>query len=216
MTFRPFPNRIEPTHYCPSVCPSSILPLGPGTIDRSRFFTITTIEPHSAQQSLTITLSETCPIAELKSLLKISPPTQWEFSGSLSDPSSSLKGDFRRGQDYGVSLPETFECNGRRYAQTLHRFKWPDLEPPIRLTENETVIERDSRQMIHLHVTNVEELRFDGLQIPPLLVPLAAAKITLTASYEEIERELREAYRTIENLPEVRWPYAWWTKACWP
>lgn len=122
-----------------------MLPPGPGTIDRSRFFTITRIEPHSAQQSLTITLSETCLIAELKSLLKISQPTRWEFSGSLSDPSILLKGDFRRGQDYGVSLPETFERNGRRYTQTLHRFKWPDLQPSIRLTENETVIEKGSR-----------------------------------------------------------------------
>ena len=172
-------------------------------IDRSRSFTISRIDPNPDNQSLTITFSETCSIAELKNLLKISPPTRWEFSGSLSGLSISLKGDFRPGQDYGVFLPEAFECNGRRYTQTLHRFKWPDLEPSIRFAENETVIERDSRQMIHLHVTNVEELRFDGLQIPPLLVPLAATRIAQTAPYEEIERELREIYRTIENLPEI-------------
>lgn len=116
-------------------------PAGSETIDPSRFFTITRIEPNPAQQSLTITFSETCPIAELKNLLKISPPARWEFSGSLSGLSISPKGHFLPGQDYGVFLPETFKCNGRRYRETLHRFRWPDLEPAIRYSENETVVE---------------------------------------------------------------------------
>ena len=176
---------------------------GSEKIDRMRSFTIAKIEPAVSQQLLMITFTETCPIGDLRSALKIFPPVKWDWSGGLSGVSVSIRGDFRPGQDYTILIPETLECNGRRYVKTVNHFRWPDMEPAIRFTENETVVERDSRQMIHFNVTNVEELTFEGLQIPAMLISPAIRWIGRGMPFDEIERDLREEYRSIEGLPDV-------------
>jgi alpha-2-macroglobulin len=177
-------------------------------MDRTRFFTIEKIEsavtrqtPQSpAQSTLTVTFSETCPIADMRKALKIFPPVKWEWSSNLTGNSFSIRGDFRAGQDYTVLIPETFECGGRRYVRTVDSIRWPDLEPAIRFAETETVVERNSKQMIHVNVTNVDELRFEGLQIPPVLIPSAMRKTDSAMPFDEMERTLREEYRSIESL----------------
>ncbi len=49
------------------------------------------------------------------------------------------------------------------------------MPPKIEFADGRTVIERDSRQMLHLSLTNVAELSIKGLGLPPVMAPMAIA-----------------------------------------
>ncbi len=166
----------------------------PAAPDPGQTFTISKIET-GAQQTLMITFTETCSTGDLRNALKIFPPVRSDWVSSFSGNSVSLRGDFRPGQEYAILIPETLVCNGRRYTRTVNTFKWPDLEPVIRFADNETVIERNSKQMVHVSVTNVEELKFEGLRIPAVLISSAIKKIEKGMPFDKIEKDLQEEYR---------------------
>jgi uncharacterized protein YfaS (alpha-2-macroglobulin family) len=71
----------------------------------------------------------------------------------------------------------------------------PDLPAAIRFVDGKTVIERDSRQMLHVRLQNVESVQFQGLRVPPLLLPIAVAATgeEQPASWEETRAHLESA-----------------------
>lgn len=152
----------------------------PGKSDTIKNFTILKIEPNLKENIINITFTEKCSIDNLRSSLKIFPPVKihWHNS-SLHENSVFIRGEFKAGQDYTIMIPETLECSSRKYVKTLNTFKMPDLQSEIHFEEKETVVERNSRQMIHAGVTNVDELFFQGLQIPPVLIPYALKELSV-------------------------------------
>jgi alpha-2-macroglobulin len=173
---------------------------------RAASFTITKIEPNLAGNVVKITFTETCALHSLRRFLKIFPPVKINWNGSRTDRNDLyLKAEFKAGQGYSIVLPESFECNGLKYAKTVDAFKMPDLLSDVHFMENATVVERDSRQMIHVSVTNVNELKFEGLQIPPALIPLAMRRIETNSSFESIKETLKNDYKSMkENLGASR------------
>lgn len=135
-------------------------------------FTITNIQPDMKNGVVNITFSEKCGPDNLRKYLSLSPPLRlhW-YESRASENTVSLKAKFKPGQNYTISIAETTECGGLKYAKTLNSFRMPDLERNVAFAESESVIERDGRQMVHAKVSNVDELVFRGLRIPPVLLP---------------------------------------------
>lgn len=136
-------------------------------------FTIAGIEPAADPSgTVKITFTGKCYIDNLKDKLKLFPPVPLDWNNSqFIGNSVLLKGQLKYNQEYTVTIPEGTECSGNRYFKTITSFRVPDLTPDIQFIGTDTVIERDSRQMLHLRVINVEELRFQGLAVPPLFAP---------------------------------------------
>jgi uncharacterized protein YfaS (alpha-2-macroglobulin family) len=163
-------------------------------------FTITRIEPNLAGNLVRITFSQPCLIPQLRRSLKVFPPVRINWYGSRTDGSDLyLKADFRAGQDYRIVIPEALVCNGVKYVRSLDTFKMPDRAADVHFVDNATVIERDSRQMIHVSLTNVNELKFEGLQIPLLLIPSAMREVEAKSSFENIQGTLQDDYRSIKD-----------------
>ena len=192
-------------------------------VEQAKNFTISKIEPNLKEGFISITFTEACDFNNLKNSLKVFPPARLNWHNSYSNNNVvSIKGEFKAGQDYTVVIPENLECKGRKYTKTLSAFRMPDVEPEIHFVENETVIERDSRQMIHAGVTNVDELLFQGLRIPAVLIPVvlkeikeyttvkaakvapptpqAADKQKTDFSFEKLKKNLDQKYKAIKSL----------------
>ncbi|MEK6743752.1 MAG: alpha-2-macroglobulin family protein [Nitrospirota bacterium] len=151
-------------------------------------FTITKIDARSAakrgqapeargeRQSVAIHFSERCRIEDLRRNLKFIPPVplQWNTSTVTDQNVLLLMGQFKPGQRYVVVLPPAFKsANGKTYAKGIAAFTMADRDPEIAFYEQGSVIERNSMQMLHVQLMNVNEVLISGLQIPPVMVPAA-------------------------------------------
>lgn len=138
-------------------------------------FTITSIEGNKAERSVQVVFTDSCDMDALRRELKLIPPApvDWYNSGFSREKNVlTIRGQFKPGQQYAVILPPTFKsANGRTYAKTVTGFAMPDLPTQISYIEQGSVIERDSRQMLHVQLRNVNEVQFQGLQVPPGLLP---------------------------------------------
>ncbi len=160
----------------PAKTPSSNAPAT--TTPPPKTFTISGIGPGAVPEIMKITFTEACYMDNLKNKLRIFPPVQLDWNSTqFQDKVVFLRGQFRHGQEYTISIPEGVECKGYKYVKTINTYKVPDLESRIQFIDPDTVIERDSRQMLHIKVTNVDELLFQGLKISPLLVPEVTKEI---------------------------------------
>jgi uncharacterized protein YfaS (alpha-2-macroglobulin family) len=172
----------------------------------SKDLTITKIEPNLKDGIVNVTFNEACDINTIRNSIRIFPHVRLQWHDSkITNNQISIRGEFKAGQDYTIMLPETLECKGRKYVKTLNTFRMPDMQPNIHFIENQTVIERDSRQMIHASVTNVDELLFYGLRIPPVLIPAALKEINKSAdvktptSYKALKEILEHKYSAIKK-----------------
>ncbi|MFA7535698.1 MAG: MG2 domain-containing protein [Desulfuromonadales bacterium] len=172
-------------------------------------FTITAIEPDLRNRNVHVTFSHPCNLGIVRNALKVFPPAQmnWYNSGA-SGNTIRISGDFEPGRQYTIFLPEQTACANRTYAPTLTTFRIPDLDPAIRYAEQGSVIERDSREMLHAGVVNIEELEFVGLQIPPLLVPAALEAVrgggNFAGQQARLEEKQREFIRLAGAYEELR------------
>lgn len=164
-------------------------------------FTITAIEPDAAQRRIGITFSQPCDPKVLRANLKIFPPVQlhWNYN-DVQGSSLGLRGEFAPGQHYRILLPETTVCAERNYAPILTTFRMPDLAAKIAFAGPGTVIERDSREMLHASVVNVEELEFVGLRISPLLVSAAIEVLSSGKDFEARRTLLQERQRELLRI----------------
>ena len=171
-------------------------------------FTIAGIEPAAdSSGTVQITFTGKCYIDNLKDKLKLFPPVPIDWNNSkFVGNSVSLKGQFKYDQEYTVTIPEGTECSGNKYVKTITSFKVPDLTPDIQFIGTDTVIERDSRQMLHLKVTNVEELRFRGLAVPPLFAPQFAHALLEHAEEKPFEKAAAKRSRRFEGTDADSFP----------
>ena len=163
-----------------------------------RTFTIETIEPLPEEKTALITFSEEVDMDELRNRGDVEPYAnlQW-WNSTVQGKVLRLKGGFDYGNDYQISFPPKLTSrNGKTYRQTLTRFHMPNRPQTLEFTENKTLIERNSRQMIHLDVVNIDEIQFEGIQIPPIVLPLARSFVedSTPQSLESLIKDLEEEY----------------------
>jgi uncharacterized protein YfaS (alpha-2-macroglobulin family) len=147
-------------------------------------FTIIKIVPDTKNGLIQIYFSEPCTIQDLKSNLKFIPPVSLDIHNSsfVRDTNIlTLRGQFQPGQRYVVILPPTFKsANGKIYQKGVAGFTMPDRESDIAFLDQGTVIERNSRQMLHVQIMNVDEVRVKATRIPMALLPLALTNLQQT------------------------------------
>jgi len=179
----------------------ALLALVPARAFGQATFTIQEITPDQVSWRVSLFFSHPVALADLKPNLSIFPqiPIDWEKSKLVTPQVLSLAGDFKPGQRHLVSLPQGLKSNGLAYRPTKDSFVMPDLKPRLEFLDQGSVIERDSRQMLHLRLVNLDRLRMESLRVPPLLLPLALAAagrpagedfLRLTAVMEEALAEL--------------------------
>ncbi len=146
-------------------------------LDADKQFTIEALEPDLKKQHVQVTFSTACDHKALRKQVKIYPPVgHWISRRDVRGHELRIRGTFKAGQRYTVTLADAVDCNGRKYVPTLQTFQMPEWDPLIKLAEKGSIIERDSRQMLHVTVRNVDELVFEGRRIAPVQL-LAALKL---------------------------------------
>ncbi len=176
-------------------------------------FTITKIETATEGQApykkwgehIAIHFSERCRIEDLRRNLKFIPPVplQWHSSTVTDQNVLILTGQFKPGQRYIVVLPPAFKsANGKTYAKGVTSFAMADRAPEIAFYEQGSVIERNSRQMLHVQLMNVTEVQISGMQIPPVTIP-AALRLTYEKPHMVWEQAQAEIMRSTMHLKEA-------------
>lgn len=168
-------------------------------------FTITSIEPDPEESFVSIKFSAPVSWQVLQRNLETAPSARIQWYSSEYDSQSNilrLKGDFKHGVQYRISLPRVAKgAVGSVYRETLSTFTMPDRKPLLKFAESQTLIERDSRQMLHVNVTNVDELLFEGVSVPPALIPLV-----VSSSAEFSNQDLSQVIRKIREWREMIQP----------
>ena len=181
-------------------------------------FTITKIDARSAAKrgqnapasrveggSIAIHFSERCRIEDLRRNLKFIPPVplQWNFSTVTDQNVLALSGQFKPGQRYVVVLPPAFKSvNGKTYAKGIAAFTMADRDPEIAFYEQGSVIERNSMQMLHVQLMNVNEVLISGMQIPPVMIP-AALRLSAGSSNAAWDAAQADILRSTLRLKEA-------------
>jgi hypothetical protein len=144
--------------------------------DDQATFTIDKITATAENKTARIHFTEKVDFARIQGNFSVVPPATLYWWDSSIDNTGTLilHGDFQYGATYVISIPKEFEGQpGHTYRKTLNTFTIPDLPPSLEFASKQTVIERDSRQMVHLDLVNVSEVLFEGIRIPPILLPMA-------------------------------------------
>jgi len=169
----------------------------PAAIDAEKQFTIGSIEPDADSRMVRLRFTQAIPFKVLRDHLKVYPSVGINWSKSSYDDSQvlTLHGDFHFGERHVISLPDNLEVDGKTYSKTLNDFVMPDMPAAIKFVGGKTVIERDSRQLLHVRLQNVERIQFQGIRVPPLLLPVALAAVggEASASWEETLVQLQSA-----------------------
>jgi alpha-2-macroglobulin len=184
---------------------------GAAALDPQKHFTILKIEPDVKREEVRIFFSHPLPHELLRYNLSLLPRLKinWQQSPVSKEGVLTLRGDFRYGMGYVVTLPEDLKFGERAYRQTVHTFFLPDRLPKVEFVEARSVIERDSRQLLHVRVQNVQRLLVEAIRVPPLLLPQALA--LESAPPEEWARALealKAAGAELKPLIQGRAPFA--------
>ena len=149
----------------------------PEAFDPNRQFTILKIQPDAGREEVQLFLSQPLPPLALRPYLRLLPLAKiyWKNSTTSPDGVLTLKGNFRYGVGYVVNIPDGQMVEGKAYVRTVGAFFMPPRPPKVEFVEQKSVIERDSRQLLHVRSRNVKHLLFEGLRVPPMLLPQAMA-----------------------------------------
>jgi alpha-2-macroglobulin len=112
----------------------------------------------------------------------------------------NLKGDFQAGQRYSLIFKPGFEIDGKRYKATKSSFVIEPLST-IGFFNQNNVIERNSKQLLHLNLKNIDRFTVNTIGIPPIYLPYVLDKST---KWEETLKKLDSYQEGIQNedLPE--------------
>jgi uncharacterized protein YfaS (alpha-2-macroglobulin family) len=194
---RPAPLRLVPAFLL-----SALLALAASSAFADTF-TVKEVVPDSEKGRITLRFDAgACPSYALGEGLRFMPPVSFDRWSDINHESSEvvLKGEFKPGQSYRLFIPDGFECGGREYRKGVETFRMPDLVPELTLAEKGTVVERDSRQMLGVRVTNVEELAVRSLSIPPVLAAAAWRESAARPAPEALRETLAKRYAAIEAV----------------
>jgi uncharacterized protein YfaS (alpha-2-macroglobulin family) len=150
---------------------------GAGSFNPQKNFTIQKIEPDSSKEEVRIFFSTPVPLEALRAGLRLLPRIKVDWDRCTVSPQGvlSLRGAFRYGSRHYVTLSEDVAAAGKTYVPTVTQFVMPDRHARVEFVEDKRVIERDSRQLLHVRTVNVKELYLESLRVPPLLLPQALA-----------------------------------------
>jgi uncharacterized protein YfaS (alpha-2-macroglobulin family) len=173
----------------------------PAALDKDQTFTILKIEPDAANEEVRIIFSHPVSLDSLRGNLRLLPFVKLDWRKSAAKEATvTLKGGFKYGTGYLVALPENLPAGGRTYNPTIHSFVMPDRPPKVEFVGAKSVIERDSRQLLHVKAQNVKTLLYEGLRIPPLLLPLALAVEENPADWDRTREDLKTGAEKLQAL----------------
>jgi hypothetical protein len=167
-----------------------------------RQFTIAKIEPDAKKEEVHLYFSKPVPLEGLRTNLRLLPLVKLDWRHSTMDTAGhlTLKGRFRYGIGYVVNLPEKFTLAGLTYAPTVTSFFMPDRPPQLEFIEKKSLIERDSRELLHVRARNVQSLLLEGIRIPPLLLSFALAVEENPAEWTRLLPELKAGAEQLTSL----------------
>ncbi|MBM4295094.1 MAG: hypothetical protein FJ126_09375 [Deltaproteobacteria bacterium] len=177
-----------------------------GPIDAQKQFTIVKIEPDAKREEVRIFFSQPAPLQVLRANLRLLPQVRIEWHRSTVSPQGvvTLRGKFKYGVGYMVTLPDNLVVRDKTYVRTVGAFFLPHRPPKVEFVENKSVIERDSPQLLHVRAQNVKTLEFEGVKVPPLLLPLALATEKDPGSWERTLEQLQAGADQLKGLVETR------------
>lgn len=165
-------------------------------------FTITKIQPDRAREEVKVFFNQVVPLDVLMAHLQLLPKVKLDWRKSEVSPEGvlTLRGNFRSGITYYLSLKEGLEVQGRTYVPTVTSFIMPERPPALEFVEDKRVIERDSRQLLHVKAVNCPQVWLEGLLVPPLLLPQALAAEKAGADLNQIREQLETAVAQLRTL----------------
>jgi uncharacterized protein YfaS (alpha-2-macroglobulin family) len=174
--------------------------------NRQRHFTIVKIEPDAGREEVRIFFSQSLPLESLRGNLRLMPRVKIAWNRVTLSPNGvlTLRGAFRYGTGYLISLPETLRVGNKTYRTTVKSFFMPDRPPKLAFVGPQSVIERDSRQLLHVRAQNVNNLKFEGIRVPPLLLPLALIVEKSPADWDRIFAELKASFAALQPLVKAQ------------
>ncbi len=178
--------------------------------DARREFTILRIEPDAAREEVRLVFSHPLPLEVLQAHLRFLPRLRVDWEASTLSPEGvlTLKGRFRFGRSYAVHLPEDLKVGSLTYRKTVHRFFLPDRLARVEFVDDRTVIERDSRQLLHVRAENVGRLLVQAVAVPPLLLPQALAAEREGQAPERLLELLTAAQKELTPLIREQRPFS--------
>ncbi|MFZ5449785.1 MAG: alpha-2-macroglobulin family protein [Thermodesulfobacteriota bacterium] len=170
--------------------------------DAAKHFTIVKVEPDAMKEEVRVYFSQAPDLDVLRSNLRLLPRVKIDWQRTTMSPEGvlSLRGAFRYATGYLITIPPTLRVGNITYQQTVHSFFMPDRPPKVEFVGTQRVIERDSRQLLHVRAQNVNNLRFEGIRVPPLLLPLALAVEESPSDWTTIAGVLKTAYAGLNPL----------------
>jgi uncharacterized protein YfaS (alpha-2-macroglobulin family) len=179
-------------------------PPAPGAtgFDAKKHFTIIKIAPDAVQEEVKVYFSQPLDLDSLRGNLRLLPRIKLDWRRMTMSPQGVLtvRGAFRYATGYLITLPPTLHAGGKTYVQTVHTFYMPDRPPKVEFLGPKFVIERDSRQLLHVRAQNVNNLKFEGIRVPPLLLPLALTVEQSPNAWPGILASLRTATNALKPL----------------
>ena len=171
-------------------------------LDLNKHFTILKIEPDPAAEEVRIFFSQPLLLENLQGNLRLLPRVKIDWDRTKVDSKGvlTLRGAFRYGTGYLVTLPETLRVGKKAYRKKVNSFFMTDRPPKVEFVGPQSVIERDSRQLLHVRAQNVNNLKFEGVRVPPLLLPLALAVEKSPADWDRVVEELKAASAGLKPL----------------
>ncbi|MEW6657667.1 MAG: MG2 domain-containing protein [Thermodesulfobacteriota bacterium] len=171
--------------------------------DPAKHFTMEKIEPNPAKEEIRVTFSHPLTLGFLRQHLRLLPRSKVDWANSFMSEDQkvlTLKGAFVYGTKYLLSLPEDVKVQNRTYAPTVKTFPMPDRPPKVEYVGAKSVIELDSRQLLHVRTQNVGNLLVEGVKLPPVLLPMALAAEKDPGAWEKQLEILKTAAAQAEAL----------------
>ena len=176
-------------------------------IDSEKYFTINKILPERPfKKRVTIELNHSISYTELMAWFKrdkpkIIPRMDLDWDISYTDRNKiTLKGDFREGQKYSLIFKPGFEIDGKKYKATKSSFVIEPLSY-IGFFNEKTVIEKNSKQLLHLNLKNIDRFTVNTLSIPPIYLPYGLDK---NRNWKDILEQMNslQIHKQGNNLPD--------------
>jgi uncharacterized protein YfaS (alpha-2-macroglobulin family) len=173
-------------------------------------FTILSITPNAVEKSIAIRFSRPVDLHAILEHLSLRPDIYLDKEDTadkqLSPDTVSIHSDnFAWQKPYTVIIPEDYEIAGARYKKSVDTFIMPPHPPLIEFLDNHTLIERDSRQLLHFRTNNVDQVLLETLRIPPLLLPIALGPAGCSA--KQLLPELEKAQTSLAALVDKNSPF---------
>lgn len=172
--------------------------------DPAKHFTIEKIEPDAAREEIRVFFSTPVPLGFLRQHLRLLPRSKvdWNRSAMTDKGVLTLKGEWVYGARYGLSLPGDQKVQDRTYLPTVSTFRMPDRPAKVEYVEAKSVIELDSRQLLHVRTQNVGFLQVEAVKLPPVLLPMALAAPKPPMSWDQRLKVLKKAAAQARVLVE--------------